>query len=361
LISPILIRNIIQIKKKIQTKKHKTMANTVVGVFESAFKAEQACFELKEKGFREENIDVSRKTGTEHPGYETEHKTDNITRFFNSLFGYNNEESRRYSKYAEKGSLVTVHAQSPEEAEFAAEILDKYGDIETGPESKEYDESQHEHGFTGAAAAGVTGTGDYSVSGDYTVTGKSADDDIARRNRYGENKNISHSEKEFGYSGSPIGDKAAPVNDYNKGEILPAEGETVPVDKGSKTIPVIEEKMNINRDEVTGETVRLRSRIFDVPVEENLRLREEKVFVERKPADRPATPEDLKTFKEGAIEATEHQEIPVVGKEARVVEEVTIRKEIDEKMETVRGTVRRQDVDVERKSKERESDTTKEE
>ena len=43
----------------------------------------------------------------------------------------------------------------------------------------------------------------------------------------------------------------------------------------------------------------------------------------------------------------ETAEVPVVSKEARVVEEVSLDKEITERQETIRDTVRNTEVDVE--------------
>jgi len=47
------------------------------------------------------------------------------------------------------------------------------------------------------------------------------------------------------------------------------------------------------------------------------------------------------------IEATETAEEAVVAKEARVTEEVVVRKQAEERTETVRDTVRRTEVEVE--------------
>ena len=52
-------------------------------------------------------------------------------------------------------------------------------------------------------------------------------------------------------------------------------------------------------------------------------------------------------FEERVLEASERSEEAVVTKEARVVEEVGLRKEADTRTETVRDTVRRQEVEVE--------------
>lgn len=119
--------------------------------------------------------------------------------------------------------------------------------------------------------------------------------------------------------------------------------------KGSdKAIPVIEEELEVGKKEVNTGGVRLRSRIVERPVEENLRLREEHVEVDRKPVNRAATEADFKNFEEGTIEATEHAEVPVVGKEARVVEEVKLKKEVNERKETVRDSVRHTEVEAEK-------------
>ncbi|WP_134090875.1 YsnF/AvaK domain-containing protein [Olivibacter sp. XZL3] len=116
---------------------------------------------------------------------------------------------------------------------------------------------------------------------------------------------------------------------------------------GSASIPVIEEEMHVGKQEVETGGVRLRSTIINRPVEESIRLRREHVIVDRTPVDRPATEADFKTFQEGSIEITEHEEVPVVSKEARVVEEVNLKKEVEEKEETIRDSVRKTDVEAE--------------
>ncbi|WP_132055445.1 YsnF/AvaK domain-containing protein [Pseudocnuella soli] len=114
-----------------------------------------------------------------------------------------------------------------------------------------------------------------------------------------------------------------------------------------QTIPVIREDLNVGkRSEETG-GVRVRSRIVERPVEEHVRLREEHVRVDRNPVDRPVGTGEMGAFREGEIELTERAEVPVVNKEARVVEEVRLSKETTERDETIRDTVRRTDVDVE--------------
>ena len=115
---------------------------------------------------------------------------------------------------------------------------------------------------------------------------------------------------------------------------------------GEARIPVIEEELRVGKRAVEGGGVRVRTRVVERPVEEAVRLREERVHVERRPVNRPVSEADLNAFREGTFELREHSEEAVVDKTARVVEEVAINKEVGERTETVRDSVRKTDVDV---------------
>jgi uncharacterized protein (TIGR02271 family) len=120
-----------------------------------------------------------------------------------------------------------------------------------------------------------------------------------------------------------------------------------PTGDAQQSAQVIEENLQVGkRTEQTG-GVRLRSRIVERPVEASVRLREEHVTVNRTPVNRPATEADFQAFKEGEIELTESAERAVVGKEAHVVEEVSLGKQVTEREEVIRDTVRKTEVDVE--------------
>src|SRR5215204_1479201 len=115
---------------------------------------------------------------------------------------------------------------------------------------------------------------------------------------------------------------------------------------GEARIPVIEEEVRVGKRAVEGGGVRVRTRVVERPVEETVRLREERVNVERRPVNRPVSEADLNTFREGTFELRERSEEAIVDKTARVVEEVAINKEVGERTETVRDTVRKTDVEV---------------
>ena len=116
---------------------------------------------------------------------------------------------------------------------------------------------------------------------------------------------------------------------------------------GEVTIPVVEEALQVGTRPVRRGGVRLYTRVTEHPVEETVRLRDETVRVERRPADRPATEADVAAAKDATLEVTETDEEAVIAKQARVVEEVVVGKEVEEQTETVRDTVRRTEVEVE--------------
>jgi uncharacterized protein (TIGR02271 family) len=112
------------------------------------------------------------------------------------------------------------------------------------------------------------------------------------------------------------------------------------------TIQLAAEQLSVGKRAVNRGTTRVRRYVVETPVEEQVSLHTEKVTVDRRPvADgRAVTGAD---FTDKTIEMTESSEEAVVGKTARVVEEVSLRKEGVDRTETVRDTVRREEVEVE--------------
>jgi len=115
--------------------------------------------------------------------------------------------------------------------------------------------------------------------------------------------------------------------------------------QGEQTLPVVEENLQVGKRQVETGRARIHTKITETPVEEQVNLREEHVNVERRPVDRPVTDAD-KLFREQSFEVTETAEQAVVSKQARVIEEVVVNKDVTDRTETVRDTVRRQDVHV---------------
>jgi uncharacterized protein (TIGR02271 family) len=138
-----------------------------------------------------------------------------------------------------------------------------------------------------------------------------------------------------------------PINLQSQPNAAAGVVQNTPNMQNEKTIPIIEEQLQLDKQVVERDGARIRSRIIEKPVEANLRLREEHVVVDRRPVDRAVTQADLANFKDEEIVLTERAEIPVIGKQARVVEEIVVGKNVTERNEVIRETVRRTDVEIE--------------
>ncbi|RDC63566.1 YsnF/AvaK domain-containing protein [Adhaeribacter pallidiroseus] len=248
------------------------MSQTVIGIFDNSTEAQQALQQLISAGISQDRIDISTPgtsgstTSSTSSSYTDHDDNDSVGNFFRNLFGADDDDNvRSYSEVGRRGNIITVHAQSAQEAQSAAQILDEYGAVDIDERAEQYRSNTN-------------------TSADVNTSG---------------------------------------------------------------AIPIIEEELQVGKRVVETGGARIRSRIIERPVEESVRLRVEHVRVERNPVNRPATEADLANFREGEIELREQAEVPVVGKEARVVEEVRLGKDVEERQETIHETVRRTDVEVE--------------
>lgn len=282
---------------------------TVIGLFNKSSDAQDAVQRLVGNGFTKDNVDVSlsrENTGSSNTDFNLDSNPDEhengVTRFFKNLFGDNDDKDiDKFSKAANRGkSIITVHAQTKDEAERAADIMDDCGAIDVDENADDYS-----YGSTGVAPVGAFNETTGTTIGTTDTSGA-----------------------------------------YDNKSNMDITGDS-DSDMTNKSIPIIEENIEVGKRMVQTGGVRLRSRIVERPVEEELRLRQEHVYVERNTVDRPASDTDFDTFKEGEVEVTESNEVPVVNKQSRVVEEVSLGKNVEERTETVRETVRKTEVDIE--------------
>jgi stress response protein YsnF len=118
--------------------------------------------------------------------------------------------------------------------------------------------------------------------------------------------------------------------------------------RGEAVIPLGEEVLSVEARKVNGATTRVRRYVVETPVERQVALHDERVVVERRrPAVVVGADETADTLTEKMVEATETSEVPVVWKGVRLKEEVVLRLERSERTETVRETLRRDEVEVE--------------
>lgn len=271
---------------------------TIVGIFDDRATAERVAEEITKAGIGRSQIQVMSSdaysadaargnaalSGSEH------HDTSGggISGFFHRLFGSDDDETER-GRYAEAvrrgGAVVAVTADEADEDRIT-DVMDGFDPVDIDKR----EESWKERGYKGYDSGAAAFTAEES----------------ARERQY---------------------------YDRDKDQ--------------EESVPVVEEQLQVGKRPVERGRVRVYRRMNEQPVEEQVQLREERVRVDRRPANRPATEADLNPS-ERVIEVTETAEEPVVGKTARVVEEVVIGKESRERTETVRDSVRKSDVNVER-------------
>ena len=110
-------------------------------------------------------------------------------------------------------------------------------------------------------------------------------------------------------------------------------------------VQLAEESLEVGKRAVTGGTTRIRRYTVAAPVEKDVTLHSERVVVDRHPVT-PTLPATEDDFVDKTIEMTATDERVVASRTARVYEEVGLRKEATDRVEAVKDTVRREDVEV---------------
>jgi len=149
------------------------MSQTIIGFFDDQSEAQRALEQLQNRGISHDRIDISRghagaagastgrtvnadmnpvsgserdentvrRTSDDRTVDREGRNTNMFTDFFNNLFGggSDNDDADRYRRVAERsGAIVTVHADSREEAERVAEILDECGAVDVDEKATQY-------------------------------------------------------------------------------------------------------------------------------------------------------------------------------------------------------------------------------
>lgn len=128
---------------------------------------------------------------------------------------------------------------------------------------------------------------------------------------------------------------------------VPAVAYAAPADAANETvIPVAEESLVVGKREVDRGGVRVFRRTVNEAVQQDVNLHQERVALEYREVNRPATEADLRAGSQ-SIELVETEEVPVVQKVSRVVEEIRVGKVASDRTEVINDTVRHTEVDVE--------------
>ncbi|WUR14888.1 YsnF/AvaK domain-containing protein [[Empedobacter] haloabium] len=291
------------------------MSHTLAAVFDNRADAERARDALTAAGIGANSVKLNAastgtSTATTTGSTATTHDEsvgDSIKHFFSNLFG-DDDERVVYGEAVNRGNVVlTVQTDTQDEIERAADIVEGFGPVDID----EYKSQWQASGWTGAEAL---------------RSGSGAQLSASRQSENLQNGGALLQGSQQGLS--------------NSGSMQRAE-----VDE--RVIPVMQEELKVGKRMVQRGGVRIYQRLVETPVQESVSLREEHVNVERRPVDRPIDPSQVGAFQETSFELRENAEEAVVQKTARVVEEVVVGKEVTQRTDQIRDTVRSTQVDVE--------------
>jgi uncharacterized protein (TIGR02271 family) len=111
-----------------------------------------------------------------------------------------------------------------------------------------------------------------------------------------------------------------------------------------EVIPLAEEQVEIGKRRVDHAT-RIRRYVVESPVERQVTLRDETVEIERRRPVEGTSP-GAGAFEERTVEVHTSSEQPEVTKTANIAEEVVVHKTVTDRPETIRETVRKEQVEV---------------
>ncbi|WP_127753672.1 YsnF/AvaK domain-containing protein [Devosia sp. 1566] len=313
---------------------------TLSAFFDSRSEADRAVERLIDAGISRDNVRLV-------PGYENDEPVQNREEthrgFFASLADFFMPDEDRYT-YAEGlsrgGYLVTVSDLDSTNHDTALDILDDEGAIDLD----EREESWRTEGWTGY-------TTDYSGT-----ARRAADSTNSSGGTLGAGTTSGSTLGASGVGATTTSDIAGSTG--SAGYASTSQGQTTSTSGAGYTdrttsefgtdevIPVVEEELRVGKRDVNLGRVRVRSYVREEPVSANVNLYEERVTIERRPVDRALGAGDA-AFQDRTIEAEEHAEEAVVDKQARVTEEISLRKEGASREETISDTVRKTEVEVE--------------
>lgn len=304
----------------------------LTALFDTQAAAEAAVERLRALGLSETSI---RMTGGEGVSTRVESKGfwESISDFF-----FPDDERATYAEGLRRGGyLVSVSGIPEARMDEAIDILDDEGSVDLEARSEEW----RAEGWSAAPlrAGGISTAGDADLSA--AVADTRADQ---TGHRYEGDASASGADltPAAAFSDRP-GASGAGIGATGIGATGAAGTDRIGEDE---VIPVVEERLRVGKRDVNLGRVRVRSYVVETPVSEDVSLRSDRVEIERRPVDRALDPGDA-AFTDRVIEAEEHAEEAVIQKEARVTEEIGLRRTSEERTETVSDTVRHTEVEVE--------------
>ena len=309
--------------------------HTITAFYESRDYADNAAAKLRQSGVAATDVTVSPDNARDEydDGYGTTSTAPKKTGFWASLedmFG-GTDDHHTYAEGVRRGHVLLTAHVTDAQLDRAIAIVEEHGSIDLD----EHEKTWRNEGWTGAPAS-TTGMGTAAVAGGamgMAMGGTTAPVRVV--------------ETETVATRAPV---VAPVPVVKMPVAATPKAATAPVVGGrgaEDVVQIVEERLNVGKRAVSRGKVRLHSYVVETEVSEDVRLRDETVTIDRHAIDRPVAALNADAFKERTIEMEEIDEEAVVGKTARVVEEIGIRKDVSDRTETIRDTVRSTKVDIE--------------
>ena len=287
---------------------------TIVAIYDTSAHAQAAVRDLEAANVPSSDISQHAKEGSMTGTSRTTAPVQDKGFWANLFGGEPDHDTSVYGHSISSGATVVTVKVPADRYDATAAILEKHNPIDVDERSQQYGLTD-----TSTTDAGYTGHGG-KVEPATSATEAGA----------------------IGASGLTAGPSTG-VNRNNTGVKTEAAGLTEGAEGG--TLKLAEEFLNVGKRAVRGGTTRIRRYTVEKPVEENVSLHSEKVVLDRRPVTdgRVLANND---FTDKTISMTEMNEEAVVSKTARVVEEVGLRKEASDRTETVRDTLRKDEVEV---------------
>ena len=294
---------------------------TITAMYDTRAYADQAAAMLKQAGVPASDITISPDTARNELGVRDQVAEPQSTGFWASLdrmFGGTEDHDTYTEGLRRGGTLLTAHVDEAH-IDRTIEILEQHGSVDLD----ERETSWRSEGWNGGSTAAALTT---------------------------------PTAVEAGAMGLAMTKTAAPATIVTSElrTATPAVKPAIPVQTTARigdddVVQVVEERLNVGKRSVSRGKVRLHAYVVETAVSENVSLRDETVTIDRRPVDRAVSVGEVgvDAFKDRTIEMEEIDEEAVVGKSTRVVEEIGIRKEVTDRTETIRDTVRSTKVDIE--------------
>jgi len=335
------------------------MAKTVTCLFNSEAQASSVIDKLEDTGLSRGKICMFTGSGNNRfwdnaTGFDDNEggaDNDRVDRYLRKN-GVPSDDARAYAEGVRRGHTLVAVRCDDNEVDWVVDVLDDDDVVDLDERQDAWrqdgwkDQSSGVAGLDSAAATPNTSAGFMGDAGLTGTTGMAGEDRLAFGDRMtSETGMLSEDRTTFNDSLQSGRSQLQSSSSLNNGAL-----DNGNLARGDEVIPVAEEQLRVGKREVSHGRVRIRSHVIERPVEEQVSLREERVAVERRPVEgslRAGAIGDDNLFQERTIEVEERSEEAVVSKEARVVEEVVVRKEADQRTETVSDTVRKTEVEVE--------------